>query len=361
MRPEEIEYVLYRVKTQSFFKDSITHEYPASQIRSDMKKGGLHDPPSEVEIENFINWKKEELSQRILGFAKEGITLGQIRTWCEYSLDCIIPIPSLNQVTAEGILSRFDYFNHVINKIVMQEQLDVLIRHRRDKGTSIDINSVMNDLENSGIYAMQDEITRTRFYSQGDLLRILMQEEEEALQGIDGYVSEGLSRDEVLKHCIDEYCHIFKSKELENLIDQRITYHRISQIANRVRTMRTNEILNFINVVEGYQMYRITGEKPETVSGETGNDSGMLESLTLFEKDNEPSHDNYLFQLSQLGIVELRQLVKLLRAFLVWKGLFYFMKKTDKASSPNELLLSIIEAFSRENGIDSNFFKCFLY
>lgn len=361
VKPEEVQYVLYRIKSQSFFRNSVPHEYSASNIRMDMRKGGFMDLPSEVEIENFINWKKEQLSRRIIDFVNNGIPLSQIRTWCEYSLDCPVPIPSLNQVTAEGILSRFDYFNFVINKIARQEQLDILIRHRKEKGTDIDINLVMIEMENSGIYTLQDEITRTSFYTEGDLLRILMEEEEDALNSINNYIDEGLSRDEVIKRCLDENCHVFKANELPRIIDRRFASYRLSKIARRVREMETSEIWHLINVVETYQMYRITGEKPDLITEETENGSGALETLTLYESDKKPNKEDHLFQLSQMDVGELRQLAKILRAYLTWRGIFYFVKKKTRSSTPNELMLTIIEAFSKENGIDSILFRTFLY
>lgn len=361
MRPEEAQYVLYRLKTQSDFQNGKPNEYPSARIRADMKKSGFEDPPSETEIDNFIGWKKEELSRRILGLIGQGVSISDVRTWCEHSLDCPLPIESLSQVTADGILSRFNYFNHVICNIARQRQLDVLIQHRREKGTNLDVNSVIMELENSGLYRMQDEITRTTFYSEGDLLRILMEEEEDAIRNINDQIHEGMSRKEILKQCLDLGCFIFKENELKQIIDENILKYRISKIASRIRGMQASEVWGFINVVEGYQLYRITGETAETAAEKAGIDVSVIHLLREYENGVKSDLGDHLYHLSQLGIGELRQLSKLLRAFLAWRGVFHFMKKDSKPGSPADLMLSIIDSFSGENGVDSGLFRCFLY
>lgn len=361
MKPDEIQYILYRVKSQSYFQNGIPYEYPATRIRQDMKRAGFSDLPTEVELENFVQWKKDEMAGRIIGMASDGMSMADIRTWCEYSLDCPVPIPSLNQVTAENILARFDYFNFVINKISRQRQMDVLIRHRSEHGTSLDIGGVIRDLENSGLYALQDEITKTSFYSEGDLLRILMEEEENSIKAMNEYIRSGLSEEEIVKICREDNCFIFTDKEIIRLIEESMLKHRLTEISKQIKSMQTGEIWNFINVVDGYQVWRITKDDISTVATKVGIDATTLETLKAYEEETKPRQDDYFYHLSKMKTRELNQLSKMLRAYVSWRSMFHFIRKEFRPSSPQDLMQLIIEGFSGENGIDPVLFRCFLY
>lgn len=360
MLPEEMQYILYRRKSQGHFANGVPYEYSASRIRSDMKHAGWVDPPSEEEIRDFLEIKRNSLHDRILEMARGGSTMADIRTWCEYSLDCIIPIPSLSQITAENILSRYDYFNFEINKVAREEQVDILIAKRREMGPETSMPLIIEEMEKKGIFNLTDEITRTDFYTEGDLLRILMDLEEEALSEIREFTKEGLSTPEILRKLSEDRSPIFTDSELHEMVNTSVRKNRISIIADSVRSMTVSEIWSFIDGVKAFQALRTSHNGAGPISERLGIDPSVVEKIGEYVEGKEIEPDDPYFQLYRLTLRDYAQLVKLLRAYVVWRRLFAFVRPLE-ASTSRDLMRAIIEGFSEENGIDPDLFELFLY
>lgn len=361
MKTEEMQYILYRRKTQSYFLNGVPFEYPSTRIRLDMKRAGMAEPPSEAEIENFLNEKIRESSEMILSMPLSGRNIGEIRSWCEHSLECPIPIPSLNQVMAENILSRFDYFNFFVNKVVKNRQLEVLFRHRRQNGPEIDIGKVISEIDRSGLYSLQDEITRTRFYSEGDMLRLLMEEEENSMDVIVHLIDSGLPDTEIVNRCVSESLTVFTDAELPSIVEETARKHRIGEIAKTVRNYNANGIWSFIGVIEAYQMLRITSEGPSATAEKLGIEPEILEKIRKYEGEVIPGEGDPYYHLSHTLTRDLPVLSKLLRAYLSWRSTFHFVNQGYRPASAQESMQMIIQGFSEQNGVDPRLFESLLY
>lgn len=361
MLPEEMQYILYRKKSQGYFANGVPYEYPTSKIREDMKKAGWIDPPSEAEIRDFLDIKKTSLKERVLDMARSGKEVADIRLWCEYSLDCPIPISPLSQVSAESILSRYDYFNFEVSRMIREEQVDILIAKRREMGPDTDVKEVLKEQERTGLMNLQDEITRPNFYSEGDLLRVLMDLEDEALLDIKEYTREGMSTQDILRKASERRSPIFTEAELPDIVEINVRKYRFSIIATSIRAMPVSDIWNFIDSVKAVQALKTSDDDISVIATKIGLDPALLQSVREYQKGREVDPEDPYLQLSMLTTRDCIQLLRLLRGYITWRGMFHFIRPDGKPSNGQEFMRKIVEGYSEDNGFDPSLFELFLY
>lgn len=352
-------YILHRFKTMSYFSNCVPYEYPPHMIKSDMEKASMEHMAEEEQIEELLYTVKAESKEKILQMLKESRKLSEIRDWSEYSLDCPVPIPSVNSVNMNQLLSRYDYFNYELNRIVREEQISIAMRERREQGVMFDTVKLSREFERQGLVDSSDEFTKLQVMGEGELLEAIDEAEENSRAIILDYILEDAEKDEIIKKVSENSNMVFSKDEIPQVIDNLTRKERFSTITREVARMGTSEMWTLINNIEAFKMWRMSDRSKEPGMGQIM-ENQMLEMLKIYEQSGDSLKEGYLFQVSKLNNSDLAQLVRLIQGFISWKGAFYYLPPNLILSNEKELSKLMIEGFSHEHGMDPEIFRMFL-
>ncbi len=356
---EARQYILHRFKTMSYYSNCVPYEYAPHLIKSDMEKAGFQPAPDESEIEEVISEAKLSARDKIITMLRESRSLSEIREWCEFALQCPVPIPSVSSVSMNQLLMRYDYFNYELNRIVREEQISASIRERKEKGIMFDSAKLIRELERNGIHDMSDEFTKLETMKSDEINEVIRDAEENSENAILNYVVEGHSRDEITRMAEADDDIAFSAEEVPQVIEGITRKERFSIITREVARMDTSEMWNLINNIESYRMWRLSAKGNGGISSVL-EESQMQEMLKLYEQSRDSLKEGYLFQVSKLGNTDLSLLVRLIQGYISWRGAFYYMPQNNTLLDERDLSKSILEGFSHEHGMDPEIFRMFL-
>lgn len=360
MEPEARGYILHRFKTMSYFSSCLPYEYAPHLIRSDMEKAGFLIIPSDHEIEEVLEDAKGMSRSRILSMLRAGRSLSEIREWCEYSLNCPIPIPSVSQVRMNDLLSRFDYFNYELNRIVREERIRMAIEERRSKGVLFDPARVVFEYDEAGIANLADEFTRVDPSDHDEIMEMIRDAESNSDEILVALMFENLKRDTLVERASENHDVIYSRDELPLVLEDLIRRERFSIIAHEVARMGNSEIWNLINTVEAYKMWKLSRNFEANPYDDRSPDNQMLEMLKIYEQSSDTLREGYLFQVSKLSTSDLSHLVRLSQGYISWRSTFHYLQSGTTALNGSDLSRLITDGFSQEHGMEPSIFRMFL-
>ncbi len=360
MEIEIRQYILSRFRTMSFYSDCLPNEYSPYLIRQDLIKGEFSEIPSEEEIDRIISDAKSWTSNKIIDMIKNGKSVSEIRDWCEYAPMCTVPIPPVNTLSVNGLLSRFDYFNYELNRIVREEEINTAMSQRKTQGPLFDSNKIEKELEKMGFSNLTDEFTRVDSMTAEEVLEIIRNAEETAEENIMQYLMQNPDHRTVMLKAEDDPDVVFSPEELPMIIDEMIRKQRFLIIAKEVTQMGNGEMWNLINNIEAYKVYRTSQQLTGKESSSKKLDNQMTDMLKLYQQSTDSLKEGYMFQIAKLSIEDLTQLVRLIQGYIFWKGAFYYLPQVRQPIDEEELARRIVDGFSNEHGMDPSVFMMFL-
>lgn len=360
MEDKERDYILHRFKTMSYFSNCVPYEYPPHLIESDMIKAGYDNIPSEEQISDTILEVKEQAKKMVIGMLKEGKAVSDIREWCEHSLECPVPIPAVNSVNMNQLLSRYDYFNYEINRIVREEQIVMALEDRKEKGGLFDSVRLSHDFEHYGITDMSDEFTKIETMKEIELDEVVEEAEKNSNSIVMEYMLDDPDQSTVFEKASSNHDVVYGREELLQVITDLIRRERFTIISREVARMGTSEMWNLINNVEAYKLWILSRQfENKGLNGQL-QDNQMLEMLKMYEQSTDSLKEGYLFQVSKLNTTELSHLIRLIQGYISWKSVFHYLPQGSLPSTNEELSRLIVNGFAHEHGMDPEIFKKFL-
>lgn len=358
--PEIKQYIMHRFKTMSHFSECVPYEYPPHQIRSDMEKAGIDHIPDEYEIEDVISSSKLYSRAKVLSMLRDGRTIAEIREWCEFSLDCPIPIMPVSSMNINDILVRFDYFNYEINRIIREEQITIAAVERKREGILFDSTRLRYEFEDRGLTPVSDEFTRITVMTQDEINESIMEVEQTSDDIIRSLLYEDPDVERVTDKARDDPDIVYSEEEISPVVYNLLRGERFAIITREVARMGTSEMWNLINTIEAFKMYGLSKNLESSRFDDNSPDNKMLDMMKTYAESHDSLKEGYLFQVSRLNISDLSQLVRLIQGLISWRGLFHFIPGGQFFTSESELARNVLEGFSQEHGVDPSLFRMFI-
>ncbi len=354
-------YILQRFKSMSYYSNCVPYEYSPHLIKSDMIKADFPAIPDEDEILRVLDEAKYYAKERFLAMLKGNLPLSKIREWCEYSIQCPVPIPALSEVNMNQLLGRYDYFNYELNRVVRASQISMAIQERKETGIMFDPVKLARRFDSEGIRDMSDEFTKLDTIRIEELEDIIREAENNSEYMILTYILDGHSKEEILRMAEVDEDVPFSNEEIPQVVDGLIRKERFSTITREIARMETSEMWNLINNIESFRMWRLSSKNGKDIKQEKQEENQMLEMLKMYEQSKDNLKEGYLFQVSKLSSSDLSLLVRLIQGYIAWKGAFYYLQKDAVIIDGNDLSNKILKGFSHEHGMDPDIFRMFLY
>lgn len=360
MDPEARQYILHRFKTMSYFSNCVPYEYSSHMIKADMERAAISDIPSEDEIDQVIESAKSKARDIILGMLASGKKVGSIREWCEFSLECPVPILPVSSVSINSLLVRYDYFNYEINRILREEQISIAMAERKKEGILFDASRLGYEFDDRGITNLSDDFTRVDLMTVEEISEAINDAEVISDDIIRSYIYDDPDSNEVLEKSRNDRNIVYSEEELVSVISDVTKKERFRILSREIARMGTSEMWNLINTVEAFRMYSLSKKFEFNPFDESSPDNKMLEMMKTYAESRDDLREGYLFQASRLNPTDLSQLTRLIQGYITWKGLFHFLPPGHTFSSGSDLSRSIVEGFSQEHGMDPDLFGMFL-
>lgn len=325
-----------------------------------MIKSEFSNIPVEEDIEDVISEGKRFTARSIIDMIHNGKGVAAIREWCEYSPKCTIPITSVNTLSVNGLLSRYDYFNYEINRIIREEEIRIVIEERRVQGPQFNAAKVEKQLESAGYGNLTDDFTRVDAMTAPEIVQIADEVEQRSMVAILDALLDNPDEKSVASELQSDPEIVFSEDELPNQIYETKRRHRFLLIAQELSRMNNGEMWDLVNNIESFKIYRtsqeLTGKLPESKFP----DNQMTEMLKLYQHGSDSLHEGYIFQIARLSIPDLTQLVRLIQGLIHWRSAFYYMPRIKGPIDKSELADMIVEGFSSEHGMDPDIYMMFL-
>lgn len=360
MEPEARQYILHRFKTMSYFSNCVPYEYSSHLIRGDMEKAKMLNLPEEEDIAEVISSAKLTSKEVILGMLRDGRKISDIREWCEFSLECPVPILSVSSVSINDLLARYDYFNYEINRVLREEQISIAMAERKGRGMLFDPSRLRYEFEDRGIGNMSDEFTKVELMSTEELSDAIRDAEATSDDIIRAYIYDDPFEETILDKARGDRNIVYSEEELVPVISYLIKKERFFIISREVARMGTSEMWNLINTVEAFRMYTLSKKFEFNPFDERSPDSKMLDMMKTYAESRDDLREGYLFQASRLNASDLSQLIRLIQGYITWKGLFHFLPPGQTFQNDNQLSRNIVDGFSQEHGMDPELFRMLL-
>lgn len=352
------QFVIMRFRTMSYFAGCVPNEYSSLQIRGDMLKAGFRDVPDEAGIDDIISRAKCVAYDAIFRMLMERKPIAEIREWCELSPMSTIPVSPISTVNMNTILTRFDYFNYEVNRILRKKQVELAMQERKKSGSDFSVRSMGSVYEGLGLTEVSDEFTRIMLLGMDELSSIIEERLSASRELILGMLLENPDRDSVAGMASSSPEIVFSEGEIMEVVDDIIDQERLSIITREVSRMATREIWDFINTVDSYRIDRYARLSTGSNSP-TNNNTQALETLRMNEQKKDSLREGYMFQVSRLTNGELSHLVRLIQAYISWKNTFHYLDRVHYPSA-SDLAGAILDGFSHEHGVSPEAFRRFI-
>lgn len=344
----------------SHYANCIPNEYSPYLIRQDMIKSEFNEIPIEEDIEEVISEGKRFTANRIIDMIQNGKGVAEIREWCEYSQKCTIPITSVNTLSVNGLLSRFDYFNYELNRIIREEEIRVIIEERRKQGALFDATKVEKKLEAVGYGNLTDDFSRVDAIDVSEIVQIADEVEQRSQVAILDALLGNADEKVVVEEMLSNPEIVFSEEELLEQVHDVKRKHRFLLIAQELSHMGNTEMWDLVNNIESFKIYRTSQELTGRLPDSKFPDNQMTEMLKLYQYGTDSLHEGYMFQIARLSIPDLTQLVRLIQGLIYWRSTFHYVPRIVGPIDKTELSDLIVKGFSSEHGMDPSIFMMFL-